>query len=125
MVQLYVSQLRQLFDGGGALIVTRGRGYELQLVHGAVDAIEFERLLEQDRGREALALWHGEPLADLADAPFAAPEIRRLGELRVRAAEQAIDADLEAGRHNDVIGELEALINEHPLRERLHRACLG
>ena len=120
MVQLYVSQLRRLLEGDGAQIVTRGRGYELRLADGAVDAIEFERLLEQDRARDALALWHGEPLADVADEPFAAAEIRRLDELRVRAAEQAIDADLAAGRHDEVIGELEALIDEHPLRERLH-----
>ena len=120
MVQLYVSQLRRLFAGDGAEIVTRGRGYELRLTDGAIDAVEFERLLEQDRGRDALALWHGEPLADVADEPFAAAEIRRLDELRVRAAEAAIDADLEAGRHDKVIGELEALIEEHPLRERLH-----
>ena len=120
MVQLYVSQLRRLLDGDGAEIVTRGRGYELRLADGAVDAVEFERLLEHGRAREALALWHGEPLADVADEPFAAPEIRRLDELRVRAAEQAIDADLAAGRHDEVIGELEALIDEHPLRERLH-----
>ena len=120
MVQLYVSQLRRLLDGDGAQIVTRGRGYELRLADGAVDAVEFERLLEHGRAREALALWHGEPLADVADEPFAAPEIRRLDELRVRAAEQAIDADLQSGRHDEVIGELEALIDEHPLRERLH-----
>ncbi len=120
MVQLYVSQLRRLLDGDGAEIVTRGRGYELRLTDGAVDAVEFERLLEQDRPRDALALWHGEPLADVADEPFAAAEIRRLGDLRVHAAEQAIDADLEAGRHDEVIGELDALIDEHPLRERLH-----
>ena len=120
MVQLYVSQLRRLLDGDGVQIVTRGRGYELRLANGAVDAVEFERLLEHGRAREALALWHGEPLADVADEPFAATEIRRLDELRVRAAEQAIDADLKSGRHDEVIGELEALIDEHPLRERLH-----
>ncbi len=70
--------------------------------------------------REALALWRGEPLADLADEPFAAAEIRRLEELRLRAAEMAIDADLAAGRHAEVIGELDALVAAHPLRERLH-----
>jgi DNA-binding SARP family transcriptional activator len=120
MVQLYVSQLRRLLDGGSTEIVTRGRGYELRLTDGAVDAVEFERLLEQDRARDALALWRGEPLADVADEPFAAAEIRRLGELRMRAAEAAIDADLDAGRHDQVIGEVEGLIDEHPLRERLH-----
>jgi ABC-type transport system substrate-binding protein/DNA-binding SARP family transcriptional activator len=119
MVQLYVSHLRRVLDGDGAEIVTHGRGYELRLADGEVDAIRFERLIAEERGREALALWRGEPLADLTDEPFAPPEIRRLGELRLRAAEQAIDADLAAGRHADVIGELDALIDDHPLTERL------
>ena len=79
-----------------------------------------ERLVEEARPREALALWRGEPLADLADEPFAAAEIRRLEELRLRATEMAIDADLAAGRHAELIGELDALVAEHPLRERLH-----
>ena len=70
--------------------------------------------------REALALWRGAPLADVADEPFAGAEIRRLEELRLRAAELAIDADLAAGRHGEVIGELEALVAEDPLREQLH-----
>ena len=56
----------------------------------------------------------------MADEPFAAPEIRRLEELRLHATELAIDADLDAGRHGEVIGELDALIDEHPLREQLH-----
>jgi Bacterial transcriptional activator domain/Bacterial extracellular solute-binding proteins, family 5 Middle len=116
-----VSQLRRLLAGYGAEIITRGRSYELRLADGGVDAVEFESLLEQSRAREALALWHGEPLADVADEPFAATEIRRLGGLRLRAAEMAIDADLAAGRHGEVIGELDAVIDEHPLRERLDR----
>ena len=120
MVQLYVSHLRRLLDGNGAEILTHGRGYELRLVHGEIDAVRFERLLEEERAREALALWRGEALADVADEPFAATEIRRLGELRVHAAELAVEADLAAGRHDEVIGELEALTDEHPLRERLH-----
>ena len=119
MVQLYVSHLRRVLDGD-ASIATRGRGYELQLPEGAVDAVRFERLLEESRGREALALWRGDALADVADEPFAAAEVRRLEELRLRAAEMAIDADLEAGRHVDVIGELEALVAAAPLREHLH-----
>src|SRR5213078_4252096 len=85
-----------------------------------VDAVRFERLLDEARAREALALWRGDALADVADEPFAASEIRRLDELRVRAAELAIEADIGAGRHDEVIGELEALTDEHPLRERLH-----
>jgi ABC-type transport system substrate-binding protein/DNA-binding SARP family transcriptional activator/DNA-binding beta-propeller fold protein YncE len=118
MVQLYVSRLRRVLDGNGARIVTRGRGYELQLPDDAVDAVRFERLLGT-RPREALALWRGKPLADLADEPFAAAEIRRLEELRLRATELAIDADLAAGRHAEVIGELDALVVQAPLRERL------
>ena len=74
----------------------------------------------QARGREALGLWRGEPLADVADEPFAGAEIRRLAELRLRAAEMAIGADLDAGRHADVIGELAALVVQEPLREHLH-----
>ena len=120
MVQLYVSHLRRALGENGARIVTRGRGYELQLTDGEVDAARAERLIDESRPRDALALWRGEPLADLADEPFAAAEIRRLEELRLRATELAIDADLEAGRHAEVIGELDGLVGEHPLRERLH-----
>jgi DNA-binding SARP family transcriptional activator len=120
MVQLYVSHLRRLLDGNGAEIVTHGRGYELRLVDGDVDALHFERLLDEARPREALALWRGEALADLVDEPFAAAEVRRLDALRLHASELAIDEDIEAGRHGEVIGELDALIDEHPLREQLH-----
>src|SRR3954454_13223501 len=120
MVQLYVSQLRRLTAGNGAEIVTRGRGYELRLTEGEVDAVCFERLLLQARPREALALWRGEPLSDVVDAPFAAAEGRRLEDLRVRPAEMAIDADLAAGREREVLAELEALLEAQPLREGLH-----
>src|SRR4051812_11396432 len=128
LVQLYVSQLRKLLDGE-AQIVTRGRGYELRLAADRVDAARFERLLadavEADGSaarpaREALALWRGAALADVADEPFAGAEIRRLEELRLRATELAIDGDLAAGRHRELIGELDALVAAHPLSERLH-----
>jgi ABC-type transport system substrate-binding protein len=120
MVQLYVSHLRRVLDGDGVRIVTRGRGYELQFADGEVDAARAEWLLEESRPREALALWGGEPLADLADEPFAGAEIRRLDDLRLRATEMAVDADLAAGRHAELTGELDRLVAEHPLRERLH-----
>ena len=120
MVQLYVSHLRRLLDGNGGEIVTHGRGYELRLSDGDVDAVRFEHLLDDGRAREALALWRGEALADVAYEPFAAPEIRRLEGLRLHAAELAIDADLHVGRHEHVIGELDTLIDQHPLREQLH-----
>ena len=119
MVQLYVSRLRRVLNGDGVRIVTRGRGYELQISdEESVDAVHFERLLGKCP-RDALALWRGEALADLADEPFAAAEIRRLEELRLRAIELAIDSDLAAGRHAEVIPELDALVVQEPLRERL------
>jgi tetratricopeptide (TPR) repeat protein len=69
--------------------------------------------------RDALALWRGMPLADFAYDEFAQREIGRLSELRLTALEQRIDAELELGRHEDVIAELESLVAENPLRERL------
>ena len=126
-VQLYISQLRRLLEGHGAEIVTRGRGYELRLPADAVDAKRFERLVGSaeagDAGtaaEEALALWRGAPLDDLADAPFAPAEARRLEELWVRARELAVDGALAAGRHGELVPELDELIAAHPLRERLH-----
>ena len=122
LVQLYVSQLRKaLVDcGDGAAIVTRRNGYELRIEPDAVDAERFARLVSTGAPREALELWRGPPLDDVADEPFAGGEIRRLQELRLGALELAIDRDLEEGRHREVVGELEALVTAEPLRERLH-----
>jgi DNA-binding SARP family transcriptional activator/WD40 repeat protein len=133
-VQRYVWRLRKAIDvnGSGARIVTRGRGYELRVADDVVDATRFERLVEEAaRGpasaarangaaAAALELWHGAPLADVAEEPFASAEVRRLEELHLRAIELAIDAELAAGRHREVIAELEALIAEHPTHERFH-----
>ena len=79
------------------------------------------RRLEErsDALRRALALWRGPPLGDLAFEHFAQAEIARLEELRLAALEQRIDADLASGRHAEVVGEIEALVGRHPLRERL------
>ena len=129
MVQLYVSQLRRLLAADSATIVTQGRGYELRIDPAAVDVTSFERLVEQagsadgapnDAAHQALALWQGAPLANVADEPFAAAEIRRLEELRLSAAELAIDDDLALGREQDALAKLERLIEAHPLRERLY-----
>ena len=132
MVQNYVWRLRRLLgDDGGSVILTRGRAYELRIDREQVDACRFERLVSEaaraakagepgNTARAALALFRGEPLADVADEPFANPEIRRLEELRLTAAELAIDADLAAGRHQEVVGEIDGLLAENPLRERLH-----
>jgi DNA-binding SARP family transcriptional activator len=127
-VQVYVSGLRkQLGDGR---LVTRSPGYLMRLDRSELDVGRVEALLAEarlldppragERLREALAVWRGPPLADLAYEPFAQAEIGRLEELRLAALEQRIDADLAAGRHAEVVGELEALAAEHPLRERVH-----
>ena len=129
MVQLYVSQLRRLFEGGDGVIVTRGRGYELGLSAEAVDAVRFERLVAEASGAderasaiagEALALWRGRPLDDVADQPFAGAEIRRLEEQWLRARELAIDGALAAGGHRKVLSELDELVGAYPLREGIH-----
>ena len=132
MVQNYVWRLRKVLAGdGGAEIVTRGRAYELRIDRELVDACRLERLVSEaaraseagapnGAAREALALFRGDPLADLADEPFASAEIRRLDELRLTAGELAIEAGLAAGRHYEVVGEVDALLAENPLRERLH-----
>jgi len=131
VVQNHVSQLRRSFTDG--LLVTEGSGYTLRLEPGSVDLDRFEQLLGEGRGalaggdpeqasgllREALALWRGPPLADFAFEPFAQTEIARLEERRLAALEERIEADLALGRHADLVGELEALVKEHPLRERL------
>ncbi len=127
MLQTYVWRLRGVLAAdGGAQIVTHGRGYELRIDPELVDVHRLERLVSEAGGNgggaahEALALFRGDPLTDLVDEPFAANEIRRLQELRLTAAELALNADLAAGRHQEVIGEIESLLAEHPLRERLH-----
>lgn len=124
VVQVLVSQLRKQLAGSGAEILTRGHGYELRVDPDAVDALHFERLLTSGVNGshlgDALALWRGPPLDDLADEPFAAPEIRRLEELWLDARQAATDAALADGRHAEVLGELDDLVRAHPLRERLH-----
>jgi YVTN family beta-propeller protein len=130
-VHIYVSQLRKVLGNGR--LVTRGSGYALELVPGELDAVRFEQLLAEARGRlrdddperaaailqEALALWRGSPLADFTYEPFAQPEIARLEELRLEAVEERVEADLRLGRHRELVSTLEAAVRAHPLRERL------
>src|SRR3954449_3692688 len=120
MIQIFVSQVRKALDASAdaGRLLTRGRGYELRIDPDDVDALRFERLLAAQAPREALALWRGPPLEELAGEPFAASEIRRLEELRLAALELAIEQDLAAGRHREVIGELDALVAQEPLNER-------
>jgi DNA-binding SARP family transcriptional activator len=126
-IQLYVSRLRK--ELGDGRLVTRPPGYLLKVEAHELDAARFRRLVGEARNaeperaarklREALDLWRGSPLAEFEYEPFAQPEIARLRAARLAALEQRIDADLAAGRHAELVGELEALVSEHPLRERL------
>ena len=128
LIQHYVSQLRKVLAGGDAEIVTRGHGYELRVRPDAVDVAHFERLAEAAArsgangavAREALSMWRGSPLLDVVDEPFAAAERRRLEDLWLNVSEQAIAADIAAGRHDEVISRLDELVGRNPLRERLH-----
>ena len=130
----YVSRLRGLL-APEAVLAARGGGYVLSVDPGLVDAGRFERLVAagQDalsggdaaaaggRFREALALWRGRALADVGDVEPLALEGARLEELRLAAVEGRVEADIELGRHAEVTGELERLVVEYPLRERLWR----
>ncbi|TML16844.1 MAG: AfsR/SARP family transcriptional regulator, partial [Actinobacteria bacterium] len=126
-IQVYVSKLRKLLGEGRLL--TRAPGYMVLADSSELDLSQFEQLVSRARQsdpaaasallREALALWRGPPLADLEYEAFAQTEISRLEELRLAVLEERIDADLTAGGHRDVLGELEALVTAHPLRERL------
>ena len=127
IVQVYVSRLRKQL--GEARLVTRPPGYLLRAGPAELDLDRFERLVAEARDAEAhtaaeklraaLGLWRGPPLADLRYERFAQAEIVRLEELRWAALELRIDADLASGRAEELVGELEALIAAHPLRERL------
>ena len=117
----------------GRRLRTRGHGYLLEVRDDELDVERFERLVDEGgealaaerpadaaaRLREALALWRGPALAEVAYEAFARPEIVRLEERHTAALEQRIDADLALGRHADVVAELEGLVAQHPLRERL------
>lgn len=131
-LQNMVSQLRKLI--GADVLVTRPPGYLLQIEPQQVDAIRFERAVNEARSAppaerskllaEALVLWRGPPLADLEFERFAEGEVRRLEELRLDALEARIDADLELGLGSEVVPELEQLVDRHPLRERLRRQLM-
>src|SRR5215210_8238948 len=131
----YLTKLRRLLANGAGenVLSTQAPGYVLSVPADGLDADRFERLVERGRSelargeaaeaagtlREALALWRGQPLADLAYEQFAQQDIRRLEELRLSALEERVEADLILGRHDALVGELEALVAEHPYRERL------
>src|SRR5687768_13528412 len=138
-LQVHVSQLRKALEPGrepgapAGLLVTQAPGYVLKVPPDRLDLERFERLAAEgskvletgDPERaaailaQALSLWRGSALADLAYASFAQAEIGRLEELRLTTLENSIEAELACGRHTALAGELESLVAAHPLRERL------
>jgi DNA-binding SARP family transcriptional activator len=130
-VHVVASRLRSALGDG--VLRSQGGGYAVRLMPGDLDAERFEALVRRGRAqlagadaraaastlREALALWRGPALADVADRRFVQPEIARLEELRFACLSERIDADLACGRHDELVVELEALVRSHPLRERL------
>jgi DNA-binding SARP family transcriptional activator len=135
-VQVYVVRVRKMLHGRAGentLISRQGTGYVLHVARDQVDALEFAGLVARAREaaevgahgvaaavlRDALGLWRGAAYADFQDTLFGAMEAARLEEMRLAAVEARIDADLALGRHAEVAAELEALVHEHPLQERL------
>ena len=131
-LQVQVHALRRRL--GKERIATEGPGYRLRVDPGELDLERFERLVTQARSelvsgaaeeaaalfREALGLWRGPALADVVYEAFAQSGIARLDELRLVALEERFEADLALARHVEVVPELDALVAEHALRERLH-----
>ncbi|MGH2943582.1 MAG: BTAD domain-containing putative transcriptional regulator, partial [Solirubrobacteraceae bacterium] len=131
-VRVHVSRLRKAL-GDGDVITTTAAGYCLRVGPDELDADQFERLVEEGRRalaggqaeyaagilRDALAMWRGPALGELAFEPFAHAEVARLEEQRLAALEARIEADLAAGRHTELVAELQQLVGAHPTRERL------
>jgi DNA-binding SARP family transcriptional activator/class 3 adenylate cyclase len=131
-LQNSISQLRKLL--GSERVLTRSPGYVLRVEEDELDLRRFERLVARSRDAEperrsellsdALALWRGPPLADFSFDSFAQNEIRRLEELRLTALEDRCAAELERGRHRELVAELEVLVAANPLRERLREQLM-
>ena len=131
-IQVYISNLRKAL--GRDSVITRAPGYLIEVGGSDFDLRRFETLVTEARTappelaarllREALRLWRGPPLAEFTYDSFAQPEIKRLGELRMEALEQRVEADLALGRHAELVGELERLVSAEPLRERLRRQLM-
>lgn len=131
MVQIYVSHLRKVLPTD--TLRTRAPGYMVAVEEGELDLHRFERgvakaraALEAGQARQAadgfrgaLSLWRGPALAEFGSEPFAQVEAARLEDLRIYAVEGRLEAELAFGDHRAAVGELEALIAQHPLRERL------
>jgi DNA-binding SARP family transcriptional activator/streptogramin lyase len=131
VLQTYIFQLRRAL--GADLIATRPPGYLLAIHEESLDAGRFRHLAARAGRlvamgqpepaaavyREALALWRGPPLADVAFESFARNEVERLSEERLVALTARIDCELALGQHQSLVAELETLVGEFPLRERI------
>jgi DNA-binding SARP family transcriptional activator/tetratricopeptide (TPR) repeat protein len=129
-LQAAVSRLRRALPRGR--LVTRAPGYLFRASPDELDLDRFERLLARGRQalasgaaaeaartlRQALSVWRGPALADFRYEPFAQAEIARLEELRLVCLEERIEADLAIGAGSELVGELQRLVTEQPLRER-------
>lgn len=134
-LRVHVSRLRRTLSAAGieGILVTRQPGYVLDVPDGVVDTSRFEALVADARTaaadgrpadavqgfRAALALWRGPALVEVAGSTFATAEAIRLEQSRLTALEDCLAAELGCGRHREVTAELEALVHEHVLRERL------
>ncbi|MFQ5968048.1 MAG: BTAD domain-containing putative transcriptional regulator [Acidimicrobiia bacterium] len=132
-LQSHVASLRRVLNVDGELLRAQPPGYVLSVETEQVDALQFERLIrdassklgaDPQRAREELSeglgLWRGAPLADVTDEPpTLRAEVARLEELRLVAWERRIEAELALGDHVEVVGELEHLTEQYPLREGL------
>jgi DNA-binding SARP family transcriptional activator/streptogramin lyase len=129
-LQVHVAGLRKALSNGGASLRTRAPGYVLELDAGALDLDRFTQLRAEAREssdaerraallHEALMLWRDAPLPELRTEPFSTAAVAQLEQLRLAALEERIDADLALGRDAALVTELEALVAEHPYRERL------
>jgi predicted ATPase/DNA-binding SARP family transcriptional activator len=129
-LQALVSRLRRALPG--AVIESRPAGYQLKLDPQATDIVRFEELAAAGRDaasadpaaaaatlRQALGLWRGPALPEVAETDFGRAVIARLDELRLSALEHRIDADLRSGPHGQLVAELEGLVVAHPMREPL------
>jgi DNA-binding SARP family transcriptional activator len=130
-LRVVVSRLRKALPED--VLTTRPPGYVLRVERDELDLHRFERLVDEGRGLlarglaaeaserlgDALALWRGPALADFAYESFAQAAVARLEEIRLAAVGVRIEIDLALGRHHELIGELEALVAEQPLREGL------
>jgi len=138
-LQSHIKRLRRALEPGrargaaGEVLVTRQLGYLLRVTPGALDAMRFEELTATGRRAlgdgsvalagsllgEALGLWRGRPFQEFLDSDVVVAESDRLAELRLGALEDRVEADLRLGRHRELVAELEGLVREQPLRERL------